>query len=47
MGLTDMSERVGIMGGQFSIESAPGGTLLRLLIPLPAPGPGSKAQTCL
>ncbi len=48
MGLTDMSERVRIMGGQFSIESAPGaGTLLRLLIPLPAPGPGSKAQTCL
>ena len=38
MGLTDMAERVRIMGGQFAIESAPGaGTQLRVLLPLPSP----------
>jgi signal transduction histidine kinase len=39
MGLTDMAERVRIMGGQLTVESAPeAGTMLHILIPLPEPG---------
>jgi signal transduction histidine kinase len=45
MGLLGIEERVGHLGGRFTIESAPGqGALLRVDLPVPPPQPAAPAQ---
>jgi signal transduction histidine kinase len=45
MGLLGIGERVGHLGGRFTIESGPGqGTLLQVAVPLPQPAAQAQPE---